>query len=108
MAGGDAGQQLEVVLEDQRLYRLRGHVDHARPRVAQPDEQEKEALLVEARPGELFQARPVEGERGHDDRGVRLLVAHGERAPDVAQAWFEPLEGGDLLLRLQLPGEWRL
>ncbi len=54
VAGGDSGQELQVVLEqvvleDDRVDGLRGHVDHSRAGVAEADEQEEQPLLVEAR-----------------------------------------------------------
>ena len=39
------GQQGEVVLDDRRVDRHRGHVDHPQPRLAQQQEQEQEPLL---------------------------------------------------------------
>ena len=55
VARGHAGEELEVVLQQHRVHRLRGDVDHPGARVAQPDEQEEQPLLVERGSGELLQ-----------------------------------------------------
>ena len=86
VARGDAGEELEVVVQDHRVHRLRGDVDHARPRVAQPDQQEEQPLLVEAGAGELAQLALVEGHRRHDHRGVRLLVRRMVRASQTSSS----------------------
>src|SRR5262249_2781777 len=75
VARGDAGEELQVVLEDDRVHRLRGHVDEPRPGVAQADEQEEQPLLVEVGAGELPELALVERERGDDYRGGRLRLA---------------------------------
>ena len=46
VARGRPPQQLEVVLEDHRGDRARGHVDHPRTRVPQADQQEQEPLFL--------------------------------------------------------------
>ena len=108
VARGDAGQELEVVLQDDGVHGLGGDVDHPRPRVAQADEEEEEALLVEVGSGELLELALVEGEGGDDHRGVGLLLAHGEDVPHLLEARLQPLELGDLLLEGEVLGEGRL
>ncbi len=105
VAGGDAGEELEVVVQDHRVHRLRGDVDDARPRVAQPDQEEEQPLFVEAGAGELAQLALVEGHRRHDHRGVRRLVLHGEGVPDLEQLRLEELELGPLGLGAEIGGE---
>ncbi len=108
VARRDPGQELQVVLEDDRVDRLRGHVHHARARVAQPDQQEQQPLLVEARARDLAQLALVERERGHHHRRVRLLLAQHQRVPHLGEPRLEPLELGDLVLRGEILEERRL
>ena len=107
VARGNADEELEVVLEDERMHGLRRHEDDARPRIAKPDEKEQEPLLVEARTLELPHLGLVEGERRDDDRGVGLLVLHRDRIPDLGQARFQGLELGELLLERERGRERR-
>ena len=106
VAGRHAGQQVQVVLEDHRVHRLRRDVDHVRARVAQPDQQEQQPLLVEAHAGQLAQLLLVERQRGHDDRRavVRPRVA-GHGVPHLEHPRLQRLEGGEFLLEREVRGE---
>ncbi len=104
VAGGDPGQELQVVLEDERVHRLGRHVDHPRVRIAQPDEEEEQALLVEARGLELGELLLVEREGRDHDGGVRLFLARREGVPEQMQPGLQLLELGDLLLDGLFPG----
>ena len=98
VARGDSDEELEVVLEDERVDGLRRHEDDPRARVAQPDQEEQEALLVEARAVELRELGLIERQGRDDDRGVRRLVPPRDRVPDLEESGFEPLELVDLAL----------
>ena len=92
VARGDPREQLEVVLEDERVHRPRSDVHHARLRVPEPDQQEEKPLLVVARPFELLELARIEGQRRHDDRGVGLLFPRGESVPEVGEPRLDPAE----------------
>ncbi len=108
MARWDSGEEVEVVVQDHRMHGLRGHVDHPGPRIPQPDQQEEQALLVEAHAGQLLELALVEGHGRHDDRGMGLLVAHGEGLPDREEAGLELPERGNLRVQCEIRGKWRL
>jgi hypothetical protein len=108
VARGDPGEELEVVLEDQGMDGLGGHVDHASLGIPEADEQEEEPLLVERRGLELRELRLIQGEGRNHDGGVGLLLPGGQRAPEIQQTRLQPLELGDLLLRSQVSREGRL
>ena len=61
VARDDARQQRQVVLDDRRRDRHRGHVDHPQPRLAQQQQQEQEPLLVGLRQGAAARRRPGRG-----------------------------------------------
>ena len=58
VARDDPGQQSEVVLDDPRVDRHRGHVDHPQPRLPQQQEQEEEPLLERLGDGRAACRRP--------------------------------------------------
>ena len=87
---------------------LRGDEHHPRARVAQADEEEEQPLLVEAGPRQLAQLGLVEGQRGHDHRGVGLLVPVHQRLPHLVQPRLEQLEARELVLGGQVGRKRRL
>ena len=107
MAGRHARQQVQVVVEDQRMDRLRRDVGHVRARVAQPDQQEQQPLFVEGGAIELGQLLLIEREGRHDDRRRRQVLLGADHVPDLVEPRLEPLEGGQLLLAGELVGERR-
>ena len=108
VARWDAGEELEVVVEDHGMHRLRGDVDHARSRIAQADQQEEQPLLVEGGAREFSKLALVEGHRRNDHGRVAPVIAGRERAPDLSKAWLEQFECGKLLVERQVAGERRL
>ena len=101
------GQQVQVVIEDQWMDRLRGHVGDVRARVAQPDQQEQQPLFVEGGAIELGQLLLIERERRHDDRRRRQVLLGADDVPHLVQPRLEPVEVGQLLIAGQLVGERR-
>jgi hypothetical protein len=77
-------------------------------RIPQSGEEEQETLLVIARSFELFELPLIESERRHDDRGVRLLLVSGKRAPELVQAGARACRTGALSLGGEVAGERRL
>ena len=105
VARRDPDEELEVVLEDQGVDRLGGDEDDPGPGVPEADQEEQEALLVVARPLQLLELALVERQRRDDDRGVGLLVSHGDGVPDLLQPGLELLELGKLTLGRQVRRE---
>src|SRR6266545_773358 len=105
VARRDPGQQLEVVVEDQRMDRLRRDVDHVCLRVAESNQQEEEPLFVEARAFELLELPLVESHRGHDHGGIRLLFLRGECVPELVQPRLELPEQGELAFGRKVAGK---
>ena len=66
VAGGDAGQEVEVVVHHEGRDRQRGHVHDARLGIAKAHEQEQERLLVEASGAEAREVPVVHGHRRDD------------------------------------------
>jgi hypothetical protein len=62
MARRNPGEELQVVLEDERVDRTGGDVDHTSLWIAQPDEEKQEALFVVTRAFELLEFPLVERE----------------------------------------------
>ena len=108
MAGRHARQQVQVVVEDQRMHRLRRHVHDVGARVAQADQQEQQAFLVERRAIELAQFVLVEGQRGHDHRRAGLVGRAHQHVPDLVEARLQLLEPAQFLFLGQRGGKWRL
>jgi hypothetical protein len=107
MAGGYAGQEVEVVVQHERGDRLRGDVDDPRLRVAQAHEEEEERLLVEAGGLEARRVSPsvVKGDRGHDHRRVGLVVLGEHVGPQPGQPRLERLESPRLLFGREAPAD---
>jgi hypothetical protein len=108
MAGWNAHQEREVVLENQGMHWLRGDVDHMRLRIAQPNQQKQQPLLVEGRADQLLKLVLIQGERRDDDGRRAPVIAGRQGAPDLRKAWLEQLEGGKFLVERQVAGERRL
>ena len=85
MARDHAGQQVEVVVDDVGLDRLRGDVDQARARLPQQEEQEQEPLFIGLLPHAVDGA--LETERRHHDDGLRVPI----HLPDRSPQWHELL-----------------
>ena len=107
VAGGDAGQEVEVVVHDERRDRLRGDVHDPRLGIAQAHEQEEERLLVEAGGPEAGEVPVVHGHRGHDHRRVGLVVLREDVGPQLREARLERFERLRLLLGGQAPPDLR-
>jgi hypothetical protein len=107
VTGRYASQQVQVVIEDQRMHRLRRDVGHVRARVAQADQQKQQALLVERGAIELGQLLLIERERRHHDRRRRQILLGADHVPHLVQARLQPIESGQLLLAGELVGERR-
>ena len=107
VARGDADEELEVVLEDEGVDGLRRHEHDPCARIAQPDQEKEEALLVEARPVQLHQLGLVERQGGNDDRRVGLLVASRDRVPDLQKPGFQLLELCELAFERKVGRERR-
>jgi len=108
VAGGNPREQLEVVVDDSVVDGLRGDEDEPRPRVAEPDHQEQQPLLVPGGAAQLRELAPVEGQRGHHHRGVGPVVGRKDVAPQLGEAGLEPLERLELALqreRFRLQGQ---
>src|SRR6476620_10025787 len=108
MAGWDAHQKVEIVVENHGMHGLRGDVDHVRLRIAEPNQQKQQPFLVEGGADKLSKLSLIQRHRRNDYRRVAPVVARGECAPNEGKAWLERLEGGELLLERQVAGKRRL
>ena len=90
------------------MHGLGGDVDHVRLRIAQPNQQKQQPLLVEGGADKVSKLPLIQRHRRDDDRRVAPVVARGECAPNLCKAWLERLEGGKLLLERQVAGKRRL
>ena len=112
MAGDHPGQQGEVVLDDLRGDRHRGHVDHPQPGLAQQHQQEQEPLLVGLGDAAAGRHGPVEGDRGDDDHRL-VVVVEAHRVPDLAHPGLQLVEAAIALVLVELGqhvgrgGRWR-
>ncbi len=107
MARRDPGQQLEVVLENERMDREGGDVHHPGLGITEADQQKQEALFVEGRAVELGELGLIQRERGDHDGGVRLLLARREGAPESLELRLQPLELGDFERLREVAGKRR-
>ena len=89
MAGWNAHQKREVVVENHGMHGLGGDVDHVRFRIAQPNQQKQQPLLVEGGADKFSKLALVQRHRWNDYRRVAPVVAGRECAPDVGKAWLE-------------------
>ena len=109
VAGRDAGQELEVVLQDHRVDRLRGDVDHARAGVAQADEQEEQPLLVEARRRAACAAPPGPGSaRAPPPRCAAPPPGHQDVSHTSCRRGFSPRTRAISSSSVRSAGEGRL
>jgi len=108
MACRHAREEVQVVVEDQRVHRLRGDVHDVGSWVAQPDQQEEQPFLVERRAIELAQFVLVQRERRHDHRRAGLVGRAHHDVPDLVEARFQLLEATQFLFERERVGKWRL
>ena len=108
VARRDAREELEVVLEEERVDGLRGHVYEMSPRVAEADQEEEQPLLVERGPRQLAELALIKGQGRHYDGCVVLFVPGEDRAPELGEARLEGVESRDLRFKVEIAGERRL
>ena len=94
MGRGNAGQKMEVVVDDALGDRRAGDVDHATARHAKPKQQAEHALLVVVDAGDPHQHVAVEGQARNHQNGARQAIARENSAELVRQPVLQTLEGG--------------
>jgi len=95
----DAGQQMQVVVDDRGVYRNAGRVDDARVRHSKQQQQAQQAFLVVRNALHLGHDVGVETEARHDDDRPRG-EAIGEDAPvERSKALLQLGEPAALVLR---------
>ena len=100
VAGDDAGEQGEVVLDDGGGDRRRRHVHHAQAWLAQQQQEEQEALLVRLRHAAAALAEAVERDRGDDHHGL-VLEVQAHRVPHARHVALEAVEALVALLLVE-------
>ena len=94
------GKQAQVVVDDARVNRLRGHVDEPRARLPQQQEQEEEALLVRLEHRRRH-VRVLERHRAHDDDRLLVLRHPLHRVPERDKLLLERVEARLRLLGIE-------
>ena len=102
-----AGLQIQVVFENLWMDRVGRHIYKVCPRIPEADQQKEKSFLIEARCLELLEFTLIEGERRHDDGGVRLLFARGQALPHLGETRLELLEGSQLVMKGEARSERR-
>jgi len=105
LAGDDARQQVQVIIDDLLEDGLRGDVDQPGARLAEQEQEEEIAFLIGLEDGAA--QRQVERKRRYDDDGLRVLIEGANRTPERHKPGLEHLEARLGLVRRQAQGVGR-
>ena len=95
MLGRNAGEQMQIIVDDRLGDRLTGDIDHTGPRVSQQEQKAQHTLFVMMRAGDLGEDLLIEGQARQDQHAARCQGVGEHRFEDLRELGLQSTEGFD-------------